>query len=144
MHQKGASVCGIARITGKDHHTVKKYPEGDPYNLCRSNKQGALDAFKGFIAKAIRDGKTQSCIARKLKKMGYGGTASNAGRYIRFVAREYGLGMVKYSNSYPETKDVAAKGKKPQFDYVTRKGIFNLFWMGLELTQWHHGQQWQR
>jgi len=67
LHQKRVSVCEIARITSKNCHTVKKYLEGDPYNLCQSKKQGAVDAFKDFIVKAIRDGKTQSSIAKQLK-----------------------------------------------------------------------------
>ncbi len=144
LHQKGVSVRGIARVTGKNRKTVKKYLEGDPYNHCRSNKQGVLDAFKDFIVKAIRNGMTQSSIAKQLEGMGYSGTASNARQYISSVAREYGLEVAKYSNACLEIEEVTAVGKKPKFDSITRKGIFNHLWMDQELTQWHHEQLWQR
>ena len=91
LHQEGNSISEITRITGKNWQTVKKYLEGEPYNLCRSNRKGALEVFKDFIVKAIQKGMTQSSIARELIGMGYTGTATNARQYICSAARQYGL-----------------------------------------------------
>ena len=42
MHQDGDSIHEIARITGKERKTVKKYLEGEPDLLCKSNKRSCL------------------------------------------------------------------------------------------------------
>lgn len=144
LHQKGVSIHEIARITGKNRNTVKKYLEGDPYNLCRSNKHGILDVFRDFIVNAVQSGLTQAAIARQLEGMGYTGTVSNARQYIRSVAREYGLEIAKYSNACPEGVEATAEGREPKPDYITRKGIFDHLWMDIELTPWHYSQLWER
>ena len=143
LHQEGYSVSEITAITGKNWRTVKKYLEGKPYNLCRSNRRGALEVFKDFIVKAVQEGMTQSSIARELMGMGYSGTATNARQYICSAARQYGLEIAKYSNVSSKRKETANIGQKHKADYITRKGIFNHLWMGMELTSWHHSQLWQ-
>ena len=105
LHQEGNSISEITRITGKNWQTVKKYLEGEPYNLCRSNRKGALEVFKDFIVKAIQKGMTQSSIARELIGMGYTGTATNARQYICYAARQYGLEIAKYSNVSSKCKE---------------------------------------
>ena len=143
LHQEGNSISEITRITGKNWQTVKKYLEGEPYNLCRSNRKGALEVFKDFIVKAIQKGMTQSSIARELIGMGYTGTATNARQYICYAARQYGLEIAKYSNVSSKCKETTNIGQKHKADYITRKGIFNHLWMGMGLTSWHHSQLWQ-
>ncbi|MDE6749813.1 MAG: transposase [Lachnospiraceae bacterium] len=123
---------------------MKKYLEGNPNNLCRSNKHGTLEAFKDSIIKAVQDGMTQAAIIRQLEGMGYTGTGSNVRQYISSLAREYGLKIAKYNNTCPESGDVTARGRKAKFDYITRKDIFDHLWMEVELTPWHHDQLWQR
>ena len=144
LYQEGNSISEITRITGKNWQTVKKYLDGEPYTLCRSNRQGVLEIFKDFIAKAIQEGMTQSSIARELIGMGYTGTATNARQYICSVARQYGLEIAKYSNRSSKCKETGNTGQKRQVDYITRKGIFKHLWMGIELTSWHHSQLWQK
>lgn len=91
FHQEGISIREIARITGKNRNTIKKYMEGDPLNLCRSNKHGVLETFKDIIVKAVQEGLTQAAIVKRLEGLGYTGTASNARQYISSVVREYGM-----------------------------------------------------
>ena len=143
LYQEGNSISEITRITGKNWQTVKKYLEGEPYNLCRSNRRGALEICKDFIVEAIKEGMTQSSIARELIGTGYTGTATNARQYICSVARQYGLEIAKYSNSFSKCKETGNTGQKHKVDYITRKGIFKHLWMGMELTSWHHSQLWQ-
>lgn len=143
LRHGGACIQEIAGITGKSRHTVRKYLEGDPYNLCRSNKHGALEPFNDFIIQALQEGMTQSTITRQLRGMGYSGTGSNVRQYISAVARKYGLKIARYKDACPGDGDGRAMDKKPPIAYITRKGIFNHLWMGIELTQWHHGQLWR-
>ncbi|MDD2504214.1 MAG: hypothetical protein PHG58_10275, partial [Clostridia bacterium] len=56
FHNEGLGLSEISRRTGKHSKTVKKYLEGDPTKLCRSNCSGILDQYKDFIIKFLRDG----------------------------------------------------------------------------------------
>lgn len=144
LHQDGVSIREISRITGKNRNTVKKYLEGDPHNLCRSNKHGALETVKDMVIKAVQEGLTQAAIVKRLVGMGYAGTESNARQYISSVVKEYGMEIAKYSNVSLKTANGTGTGRKPEADYITRKGIFNHLWMEIDLTLWHHDQLWQR
>ena len=86
LHKKEISVQEISQITETDRKTVKKYLEGDPNELCRSNVHGSLERYTDFIIKSIQSGLTQSTIARKLADLGYAGTSTNARQYICKVA----------------------------------------------------------
>lgn len=142
LHKAGVAIREIARITGKERKTVKKYLEGDPDKLCRSNKHGCLDGYKDFIMKSIQSGLTQSTIARQLTTMGYTGTITNARQYICAVAIQSGLDISKYSNTQAKYDDDG--NAKPKVDYITRKGIFNYLWMNGELTMEHHDYLWEQ
>lgn len=141
LHKTGFSIREIARITGRERKTVKKYLEGNPDKLCRSNKHGCLEGYKDFIIKSIQSGLTQSTIAKQLTTMGYTGTITNARQYIRTVADQFGLDISKYSNTH--AKYDADGNAKPKVDYITRKGIFNYLWMNGELTREHHDYLWE-
>lgn len=136
LYRTGVSIREIARITEKERKTVKKYINGDPDKLCRSNKRGCLEVYKNFIIKCIQNGLTQSAIARELVALGYTGTISNARQYICAVSLQYGLDISKYNNTQPQYDNNG--NQKPMFDYITRKGIFNHLWMNVELTRDHH------
>ena len=142
LYQKGISIHEIALITGKERKTVKKYLEGNPDKLCRSNKHGCLEGYQDFIIKSIQKGLTQSAIARELTSLGYTGTISNARQYICTIALQYGIEISKYSNRKARYNDDGTL--KPKLDYITRKGIFNYLWMNTELTQAHHDYLWQQ
>ena len=142
LYKTGASIREIARITGKERKTVNKYIEGNPDELCRSNKHGCLEGYKDFIIKCIQKGMIQSAIARELTTLGYTGTISNARQYIRTIALQYGMEISKYSNTQARYNDDGTV--KPKLDYITRKGIFNYLWMNTELTQAHHDYLWQQ
>lgn len=142
LHKDGFSVQEISQITGKNRKTVKKYLEGDPNKLCRSNVHGSLERYTDFIIKSIQSGLTQSAIARKLADLGYAGTSANARQYICKVASVNGLEIRKYCSSSAKYNDDGSR--KTDIDYVTRKGIFNYLWMNGELTQTHRDYLWKQ
>lgn len=127
LHQNGISIREIARITGKERKTVKKYLDGNPDKLCRSNKHGSLDGYKDSIIKSVQCGMTQSAIIRQLKEKGYMGSASNIRQYISSMAAQCGLELAKYRDV--TTKYDATGKPQSKVDYITRKGIFNYLWM---------------
>lgn len=140
FHNSGASIREIARITGKERKTVKKYLEGDPDTLCRSNKHSPLESCTASIIKDIKEGLTASAIAKKLQEQGYQYTLSNIRHYITSVAEQYGLEISKYSRTAPK---YGQDGEKtPVMNYVTRKGIFNHLWMNVRLIPNHREYLW--
>lgn len=142
FHKDGISVHEITLIIGKDHRTVKKYLEGDPNKLCRSNTHSVLEKYTDFIIKSIQSGLTQSAIARKLSDLGYSGTSTNAREYICKVASVNNLEIRKYCSGSTKYNDDGSQ--KPDIDYITRKGIFNYLWMNGELTQTHRDYLWKQ
>lgn len=140
LHKSGASIREIARITGKERKTVKKYIDGDPDILCRSNKRSQLASCTDDIVKSIKGGLTASDISRQLQEQGYQYTFSNLRHFVTTVAKQYGLEISKYNRTvskYEQTEE-----KKPSVDYVTRKGVFNHLWMDIKLTQNHREFLW--
>ena len=142
LHKSGASISEIARITGKDWKTIKKYLDGDPDTLCRSNKHSQLKSCTDTIIKDIEEGLTASAIAKQLQKQGSPYTHSNIRHYIVSVAEQYGLEISKYSSTAPKYNQNGEK--KPAVDHVTRKGIFNHLWMNIKLTQNHREYIWSQ
>lgn len=142
LHKAGASLREISRITGKDRKTIKKYIEGDPDILCRSNKHSELESCTDSIIKKIKEGMTASDIAKQLKDQGYQYTLSNIRYYVTSVAKQYGLEISKYNSTAPKYERIGEK--KQPVDYVTRKGIFNHLWMDIHLTPNHREYIWSK
>lgn len=143
LYTKKVSIHEISRIMGKNRNTVKKYLEGDPDNLCRSNHHvSSLSGYDDQIIKCIINGDTQSVIARKLIENGYSGTISNARQYICSIAKNNHLELSKYCSTFAENGE--PQQKMPKADYITRKGIFNYLWMNGELTPAHHEHLWTK
>lgn len=135
LYNSGASIREISRITGKERKTVRKYIEGNPDILCRSNKHSELESCIGSIIKNIQKGMTASDIAKQLKNQGYQYTLSNIRQYVTSVAKKYGLEVTKYRSSIPKYEQNGVK--KQPMGYVTRKDIFNHLWMNIQLAPNH-------
>lgn len=141
LHKSGESIREIARITGKERKTVKKYLEGDPILLCKSNKRSPLDIYTGFIINSINEGQTASAIAKQLIAKGNNYTLSNIRYFVTNLAKEHSLEIAKYSRS--SSKYDQEGNPVPKMDYVTRKGIFNHLWMKIDLTPMHRNYLWE-
>lgn len=142
LYKSGTSIREIARMTGKDRHSVRKYLYGDPDLLCRSSVRSPLDTYIDFIIKSIQSGLTQSAIARKLAELGYDGTFTNARLFICKVATANNLEIKKYRNGSCKYNDDG--NKKINIDYITRKGIFRYLWMNGELSLEHRDYLWNQ
>lgn len=140
-----ASITTISNVVKKDWRTVKKYITGNPVELCHnkvSMRQSSLDCYANEITAFIKQGMTQSSIARELMKLGYTGTETNARMYVCLIAQKYGLTLSKYGqNPCKYDKD---GNKIPEFDCVTRKAIFNHLWMNEKLLKYHYNIIWEK
>lgn len=142
LYNTGKSIREIARITGKERKTIKKYVIGDPDFLCKSRKRSPLEAYIDQIVKSIQDGMTASAIAKELKDEGSQYTISNIRQYITSVAKRYGLEVSKYCRNSSNSEE--DRVKNPKMDYITRKGIFNHLWMDIKLTEEHRQYLWEK
>ena len=140
LYQDSIPISEIVRITGKDPNTVRKYILGDPSNLCRSNRHGKLEGYQDYIIKCIQEGMNQSEIAKSLAALGYQGSSTNARTYVCNLAKRHHLKLRRYQYTAPRSDEKNIK--KPDADYITRKGIFNYIWMGGELSRAHHEYLW--
>lgn len=138
FHKEGLGLSEISRRTGKHSKTVKKYLEGDPTKLCRSNCSGILDQYKDFIIKFLRDGLHQAEVIRQLNELGYDCSDANARVYIKNLRDEYGIKAARYRQGERTERLKKGSGSSGEkFDYITRKGIFNHLWMNDKLTDYH-------
>lgn len=139
-HKENVGIEEIARRTGRDRRTVKKYLKGDPQKLCRHGRQGnsMLDSYRDFIINELNAKVHQAEIIRQLVERGYTGTKTNARTYIGKLCAEYGIIASKYTSGGNSlgTKRTGYL-KSMDVEYITRKGVFNHLWMGIELTAWH-------
>lgn len=121
---------------------MKKYLEGDPDLLCRSNQQSSLDIHMDFILDSIKEGLTASSIAKRLIATGCQQTSSNIRNYVARLAEEHGFEIAKYrctSSKYEK------KGNEmPKTEHVTRKEIFNHLWMKVSIVPKHREYLWNQ
>jgi predicted transcriptional regulator len=142
LHKSGTSIREIARITGKERKTIRKYLDGDPDTLCRSNKHSQLASCTDSIVKKIKEGLTASAIAKQLQEQGHQFTLSNIRQFVTSIARQYGLEISKYNSTVPKYKQNGEN--KASVDYITRKGVFNHLWMNIRLTPKHKEYIWSQ
>ena len=138
LYMQGVSISEISRRTGKDWSTVKKYVKGEPENLCHRNVSGMLDPYENYIIKELKNKVQQSEIIRRLKEKGYTGSGANARIHIKKLCEREGIAASKYTSGGRSVVD--GKGKASEsagVAYITRRGIFNHLWMGIELAQEH-------
>lgn len=139
LHKEGISARKIAKLLDTSRGTVRKYIDGNPKILCRSNASGILADYRNYIIQSIKEGLTQSSIAKGLSALGYQGTMTNAIRYVYDTAKRYGLELCKYKNG---SSDSTAR-KRIKADYVSRKGVFNHLWLGMKLSEIHYEYLWE-
>lgn len=140
MYQSGISIREIAGRFQINRRTAKKYLNGDPLVLCRSNKRSSLYQHIDLIMKSLANGATQSETARVIKKLGCDCGEGNIRQYIRSIVKQYQLEVKKYVSSSHDTTRL----KQKKTDYITRKGIFQYLWLNGELTKEHHEYLWNK
>lgn len=99
MYQNKVSIREITRRFQISRRTTRKYLEGDPMVLCRSNKRSNLDQHKNFIIRCLNEGKTQSETARLVMELGCDCGMGNVRQYVHSVVIQYQLDVNKYVSS---------------------------------------------
>lgn len=97
-----------------------------------------LDPYEDYIIKELREKVQQSEIIRRLKEKGYKGSGANARIHIKKLREREGIEASKYtSGGRSAVKRKGEHSESTEYDYITRKGIFNHLWMGRELNREH-------
>lgn len=141
LHQSGVSIREITKQLQINRHTVRKYLNGKPEILCRSNKRTSLDKYKSFIIECLQSGNTQMETVRKVSEQGCSCSTSNIRQYIYNVIKQYQIDVKKYVSS---SSDIKFKKSNKKIEHITRKGIFQYLWMNGELTKEHHECLWNK
>ncbi len=122
LHRQGLTVSAIARATGADRKTVRKYIERGleaPAYGPRKPRQAVIDPFTAYLRERLTryPGLTGSRLFRELKDRGYGGgytAVTDFLRDIRPVAGEQGF----------EVRFETPPGEQAQVDFAQFQVVF--------------------
>ncbi|MCC4300309.1 IS21 family transposase, partial [Aurantimonas coralicida] len=122
LHRQGLTVSAIARATGADRKTVRKYIERGleaPAYGPRKPRQAVIDPFTAYLCERLTryPGLTGSRLFRELKDRGYGGgytAVTDFLRDIRPVAGEQGF----------EVRFETPPGEQAQVDFAQFQVVF--------------------
>lgn len=90
LHRQGLSIQEIARRTGRDRKTVRKYLKAGmepPASGPRDPRPSILDPYKSYIGGRLEayPELTASRLLREIRELGYGGGATTVKDFVRQV-----------------------------------------------------------
>ena len=97
LYSQGFSISEIARQTGFDRKTVKKYLKLRilPEPQKRSGRRSKLDPFKPYILEKLKEGPyTAARLYREIKEMGFDGGKTIVKDFVQKVRPEQGIPAV--------------------------------------------------
>jgi transposase len=88
LRQDGLTISEIARRTGQDRKTIRKYLKHGtkaPAYGPRAPRKGVLDAYKDYISKKLKDhpGLSACRLKREIMALGYGGGMTTVKNFVR-------------------------------------------------------------
>lgn len=131
MKKQGYSISEMSRLLDKDRRTIRKYTQGDPYDLCKHLRK-RHNPYENRIINLISDGCIEKQIIDILITEGYSLSRSNARHMIRKIVKDNNLNINKYSptSNSIKTNNGASDNK---YIYIKRTCIFNYLWMDTKL-----------
>jgi transposase len=84
LHREGFTVAAIARQTGKDRRTVRKYLRADAFpEPKRRQRRGGLVGFQEYVERRWREGCHNAAqLWRELRERGYAGSRSTVKQWV--------------------------------------------------------------
>lgn len=86
LKQKGWTITAIAKETGFDRKTIRKYlnSETAPQSAQRVKKGSILDPYKPYILERIKEGTTNCAVLlEEIQKLGYEGKSTILRDFVR-------------------------------------------------------------
>lgn len=121
LRQKGWTITAIARETGFDRKTIRKYLNAEmvPQSAQRMKKGSILDPYKPYVLKRIKEGTTNCAVLlEEIQKLGYGYEGKST--ILRDFVRPYREAPKKQATVQFETKP----GRQAQVDWAESIGEF--------------------
>jgi transposase len=121
LHRQGLSISAIARQTGFDRKTVRKYVKAGlepPIYGPRQARNTVIDPFKAYLSQRVVDwpGLTATRLLREIRELGYGGSYTTVKDYLRAVRPAAPAGFERRFETPP--------GKQAQVDFAHFRTIF--------------------
>jgi transposase len=90
LHRQGLSIQEIARRTGRDRKTVRKYVKAGlepPVYGPRHPRPSILDDYKDYLRGRLQDypGLTAARLLREIRALGYAGGATTVKDFLREI-----------------------------------------------------------
>ena len=147
LHQQGVSIAEIARRTGKDRKTVRKYLRQGvqtPYYGPRAPRPRLLDPYRDYLRERVSAFPTirGTRLLREIKALGYSGGYTQLTAYLHDIRPPAEAGF--------EHRFETAPGEQAQVDFAQFKTIFGdepgvvrvvwLFALVLGFSRWLWGR----
>jgi transposase len=121
LHQQGVSISAIARQTGLDRKTVRKYVQQGlkaPRYGPRAPRPQRLDAYRSYVRERVEayPGMRGTRLLREIRALGYDGCYSQLTEYLREIRPPLETGF--------EHRFETAPGEQGQVDFAQFKTIF--------------------
>lgn len=121
LHRQGLTVSEIARQSGLDRKTVRRYIQRGlepPAYSPRKPRQTLLDPFAGYLRERVRayPGLTGARLLRELKDLGYAGSYTAVTDFLRDVRPRSAPGF--------EVRFETAPGEQGQVDFAQFQVVF--------------------
>lgn len=121
LHQQGVSISAIARRTGLDRKTVRKYLKQGlkaPRYGPRAPRPQRLDPYRPYVRERVEayPGMRGSRLLREIQALGYDGCYSQLTEYLREIRPSLETGF--------EHRFETAPGEQGQVDFAQFKTIF--------------------
>ncbi len=97
LYMQGLSISEIAKRTGRDRKTVKKYvlKKDPPESKKRKPRPSKLDPYKSYILEKLKEGNySANRLFREIKEMGYPGGLTIVKDYVKKVRPKQGVPAV--------------------------------------------------
>lgn len=99
LAKQGASISEIARVTGKDRKTVKKYllQKAPPGYRPRPKVPSKIDPFRSYVKERTKAGMTNSVkMLREIKERGYDGGITVLRQFMRPIRDEAERAVMRF------------------------------------------------
>jgi len=112
MHRSGMSITQIARVSGCDRKTVRKYVGADaPPRYVREARDGILDPYEEYLKTRLAGHALSAArLFREIKEMGYIGSLSTVKRFVSPI--------LDMSKVVAEIRYETKPGEQAQVDWI--------------------------
>ena len=127
------TIRGLLRTT---YNRIRRYAKGDPYKMCRFNKDGMkkvnYEHYREDIVNYLRHNISFKDICARITADGYNGKLTQVKKYCHKLIAELGIEHTSKKNT---AGVYIKKDQKTSIHYVSSGTIFKFLWSGIEIDE---------